>query len=318
MRAVYDKNGKSMVRLPRIFSISLMMELGCRPTRKDLALTMLPVSLRTSLVASGLRTTYVLHQVTPFTTTDPKFQIGEISLMKEMTNVASTVMTDEEKAALDREVKASQASSPGGATPTNPPLDQVPATFSNAAPEEKAAPADGSTHAPTPSRPQSAVPDSHGLHVSPAASPAPSPSTSPAPPDPSKISASSDDLRRKKGKQKLTPEQRQKLEELEAERRKAIEERVKILTQKLIERVRPFVEAAHPGDPNDPETIAFMKKMQLEADDLKLESFGVEVSPWFVVTPCWTKRLFQLLHTIGTAYATKATSFMKSRKFFGM
>ena len=56
-----------------------------------------------------------------------------------------------------------------------------------------------------------------------------------------------------------------------------MEARVKTLTNKLIERIRPFVDAEHPGDPNDPETIAFQKKIQLEADDLKLESFGVEV-----------------------------------------
>ncbi|KAL5492108.1 CAJ1_2 [Sanghuangporus weigelae] len=228
--------------------------------------------------------------------------IGEISLMKEMTNVASTVMTEEEKAALDRDMKASHGQSPGGATPTTLPQDQEQAAASTATTDEKAAPADGNAHAPTSSRPQTAT-TSHnqGLHVSPGASPAPSPSTSPAPPDAYKSSASVDDLRKKKGKQKLTPEQRQKLEELETERRKAMEERVKILTQKLIDRVRPFIDAERPGDPNDPETIAFTKKIQLEADDLKLESFGVE-----------------LLHTIGSVYATKATSFMKSRKFLGI
>ena len=57
-----------------------------------------------------------------------------------------------------------------------------------------------------------------------------------------------------------------------------MEERVRMLTEKLIERIRPFVDAERPGDPNDPETIAFQKKIQLEAEDLKLESFGVEVS----------------------------------------
>ena len=56
-----------------------------------------------------------------------------------------------------------------------------------------------------------------------------------------------------------------------------MEERVKKLTEKLIERIRPFVDAEKPGDPNDAETIAFQKKIQLEAEDLKFESFGVEV-----------------------------------------
>jgi len=41
--------------------------------------------------------------------------------------------------------------------------------------------------------------------------------------------------------------------------------------------------------------------MKREAEDLKLESFGVE-----------------LLHAIGTVYMMKASSFMKSRKFLGL
>lgn len=58
-----------------------------------------------------------------------------------------------------------------------------------------------------------------------------------------------------------------------------MEARIETLTKKLVDRIRPFVDAHKPGDPNDPETIAFEKRMKLEADDLKLESFGVEVIP---------------------------------------
>lgn len=54
--------------------------------------------------------------------------------------------------------------------------------------------------------------------------------------------------------------------------------RVETLRVKLIERLRPFIEAKHPGDKDDPETQAFEARMKREADDLKLESFGVEVS----------------------------------------
>jgi len=61
------------------------------------------------------------------------------------------------------------------------------------------------------------------------------------------------------------------------------------------------VEAKNPGDKDDPETIAFEHRMKREAEDLKLESFGVE-----------------LLHAIGTVYMMKASSFMKSRKFLGL
>ena len=100
---------------------------------------------------------------------------------------------------------------------------------------------------------------------------------------------------------KLTPEQKKKLQELEDERKKNLEDRIETLRSKLVERLRPFVEAKHPGDKDDPETKLFESKMRSEADDLKLESFGVE-----------------LLHTIGTIYIMKATSFLKSKKFLGM
>ena len=104
-----------------------------------------------------------------------------------------------------------------------------------------------------------------------------------------------------KKRAKLTPEQKKKLQELDEERKRAMEERVETLAKKLVDRLRPFVEAKHPGDKDDPETKAFEARMRREADDLKLESFGVE-----------------LLHTIGNVYIMKATSFLKSRKFLGM
>ena len=194
--------------------------------------------------------------------------------MKEMTNVATAVMTEEEKAELEKDLR-SQGQDGGVATPTvehnatpAPDPASVPAASSevHSQPTPEAATSASETPA-TPSSP----PPSQGQHLSNSSShlsQAPSPSTSPGP----------NDEKKKKGKQKLSPEQKAKLEELEKERRKAMEERVRMLTEKLIERIRPFVDAERPGDPNDPETIAFQKKIQLEAEDLKLESFGVEVS----------------------------------------
>ena len=76
----------------------------------------------------------------------------------------------------------------------------------------------------------------------------------------------------------MSPEQKKKLQELDDERRKNMEERVRVLTEKLKDRLRPFVEAKKPGDKDDPETQAFEARMRTEAEDLKLESFGVEVS----------------------------------------
>jgi hypothetical protein len=95
----------------------------------------------------------------------------------------------------------------------------------------------------------------------------------------------------------LTPEQKAKLQALDDEKERAREERIDTLTKNLLSRIRPFVEAKHPGDANDPETVAFEKKQKLEAEDLKLESFGVE-----------------LLHTIGNVYIQKGSNFIRSKR----
>lgn len=192
--------------------------------------------------------------------------------MKEMTNVASAVMTEEEKAEMERNIK-----SQGGATTPNIEHKSTAAAAAAAytGPENPTASPPGPTSEPKPFHPTAAASESVPPSPAPGASSPQglSPSTSPG------AAASTDDLqRKKKGKQKLTPEQKQKLEEIEKERRQAMEKRVKTLTDKLIERIRPFVDAEHPGDPNDPETIAFQDKMKREAEDLKFESFGVEVS----------------------------------------
>lgn len=187
--------------------------------------------------------------------------------MKEMTNVASAVMTEEEKAELEKDMK-----SQSGGTPTQTvEHEAAPASNHVSAPSQSGVPtSESATSAPgTPVAPSSPpAQEQHLVNSSSSLPQSPSPSTSPG----------LHDERKKKGKQKLTPEQRAKLDELEKERKKAMEERVRMLTEKLVERIRPFVDAERPGDPKDPETIAFQKKIQLEAEDLKLESFGVEVT----------------------------------------
>ncbi|WFD33042.1 hypothetical protein MSPP1_004099 [Malassezia sp. CBS 17886] len=104
-------------------------------------------------------------------------------------------------------------------------------------------------------------------------------------------------------KHKLTAEQRQKLEALEKEKAEKEKKRIADLTQLLKDRIRPFVESKNPGDPEDPETTLFSKKMHEEAEDLKLESFGIE-----------------LLHAIGSVYQTKSTTWLKTKRgnFLGM
>ena len=65
-----------------------------------------------------------------------------------------------------------------------------------------------------------------------------------------------------------------------------------MLTEKLVERLHPFVEAKSAGGAEDQETAAWETRMRREADDLKSEKFGVE-----------------LLHAIGTAYVRRRPLF---------
>ncbi|KAL1962219.1 hypothetical protein VTN77DRAFT_9875 [Rasamsonia byssochlamydoides] len=104
---------------------------------------------------------------------------------------------------------------------------------------------------------------------------------------------------RKKEKKKggLTKEQQERLAAYELERRKAREERVETLARKLIDRISVWTET----DKSPEVTHAFEEKIRLEVENLKMESFGIEI-----------------LHAIGATYLQKATSFLKSQKFLGI
>lgn len=92
----------------------------------------------------------------------------------------------------------------------------------------------------------------------------------------------------KKGKPKLTPEQKAQLEALEKKQDEEKQKRIETLQDKLVQRIRPFVDAKNPGDINDAETKAFENRIRIEAEDLKLESFGVEVSHIIFFSACST------------------------------
>ncbi|KAL3457899.1 X-domain of DnaJ-containing-domain-containing protein [Aspergillus heterothallicus] len=104
---------------------------------------------------------------------------------------------------------------------------------------------------------------------------------------------------RKKEKKKggLTREQAEKLEAFERERAKAREERVEMLATKLIDKISVWTETDKGADV----TRAFEEKIRLEVENLKIQSFGIEI-----------------LHAIGATYVSKATSFLKSQKFLGI
>ena len=100
---------------------------------------------------------------------------------------------------------------------------------------------------------------------------------------------------REKEKRKggLTKEQREELHAFELERKRVRDERVKDLSQKLIDRISVWTET----DKHTDVTAAFRGKTMLEAENLKMESFGIEI-----------------LHTIGNIYLSKSTSYLKSQK----
>lgn len=102
-------------------------------------------------------------------------------------------------------------------------------------------------------------------------------------------------LRAKDKKKGLTKEQREELAAFELERRKAREERVSTLASKLINYISVWTET----DKGVDVTKAFKDKTVLEIENLKMESFGLEI-----------------MHAIGNTYLSKGTSFLKSHKSF--
>lgn len=104
---------------------------------------------------------------------------------------------------------------------------------------------------------------------------------------------------REKEKKKggLTKEQREELAALEQERKKAREERIVALTTNLVNYISVWTET----DKGDDVTKALKEKTKFEIENLKMESFGLEI-----------------LHSIGATYVTKASTFLKSQKFFGI
>ena len=105
------------------------------------------------------------------------------------------------------------------------------------------------------------------------------------------------ELRKKEKKKGLTKEQREELAAYEAERKRIRDERVNTLAKKLLDRISIWTET----DKGPQVTKAFQEKTRLEVENLKMESFGLEI-----------------LHAIGITYLQKATSFLKSQKFLGI
>jgi hypothetical protein len=102
-----------------------------------------------------------------------------------------------------------------------------------------------------------------------------------------------------KGKKKggMSKEQREKLLAYEKERARIRQERVEALTRKLLDRVSVWTET----DKGPDVTRSFQEKMRLEVENLKMESFGIDI-----------------LHAIGQTYMSKASALLNSQKFLGI
>nr|POF24739.1 dnaj-like protein 1 [Quercus suber] len=100
-------------------------------------------------------------------------------------------------------------------------------------------------------------------------------------------------LREKEKRRGLSKEQREELAAFEAERRKVREERITNLAKKLTDRISVWTETDKGADV----TAAFKEKMRLEVENMKMESFGIEI-----------------LHAIGQTYVMKASTYIKSQK----
>ena len=256
--------------------------------------------------------------------------IGEISLMKDLTATMEITLSPEEQeeaAAAEAAAGAADGEFPGteealkeslkaahgeaghqhGAPDKPPPTVVVEdegetkagASAWAGAPAGGAADKPGLSPSPSASGRTSPAPGSgrttpgrHAIPVRPALMDRPS--------DEGALDAADDDKdgrRKDKKKAGLSKEQREQLAAYEKERARIRKERVEGLTRKLLDRVSVWTETDKGADV----TRAFQEKTRLEVEDLKMESFGLDI-----------------LHAIGATYVAKATALLRSQKMFGM
>lgn len=239
--------------------------------------------------------------------------IGELTLLKDLTHqmdLATEMEQEEELAqAADQKLNINESKQAEAGTTTQP-----------AAAAGSAHPATGTTTAtPMPASVSADIGGGPGAPDLPprTASPAPGSGTSTPRPqrrymtqaaimdkseeearmDAAGLSQEEKDLKKKQKKGALTKEQREKLEAYERERQKKRQDRVDTLSKKLLDRLSVWTET----DKGPEVTAAFQEKIRLETENLKMESFGLEI-----------------LHAVGYTYVSKATSFLKSQKFLGI
>ncbi|KAG9247553.1 X-domain of DnaJ-containing-domain-containing protein [Calycina marina] len=240
--------------------------------------------------------------------------IGEISLMKDLTKTMDITTTEGEEEEFPGEAAAKQESlNEEQAKPTAGIGGETPLGEKQTATGASVPPAVHVTDAST---------DSYGYpHDKPVTTPAvPSPSASgtstpkksqgipmrPAIMDISEEEAQMNaaglteeekELQKKKKKTGLSKAQREELAAYEKERARIRKERVDTLAKKLVDRISIWTETDKGADV----TKAFQEKTRLEVENLKMESFGLDI-----------------LHAIGQTYTAKAANLLKSQKFLGI
>ncbi|KAI0517110.1 DnaJ domain-containing protein [Xylaria bambusicola] len=245
--------------------------------------------------------------------------IGEISLMKDL-NTAMEITTEEQddaefpgtKDAIHESTKDSAAAADPSTSSTTAPTPTVvvedepekPGTAAAGVESKAGEIQDTATRqdgaqvpprqpSPAPNASGTSTPSRHAIPIRPALMDRPS--------DEAHVEGQTEEEKelRKKEKKKggLTKEQREKLAAYEAERARVRQERVDTLARKLIDRVSVWTETDKGADV----TKAFQEKTALEVENLKMESFGLDI-----------------LHAIGAVYFSKATALIKSQKFLGI
>lgn len=229
--------------------------------------------------------------------------IGEISMMKDLTRSMEISMKEMEEegqtaaeASANAEVKAGEQtaqSMSGVPPPPNVEGEAPPPAYAEAEPEKSAA---GGATQQIPIRDSksgsgSSTPRPQGVPTRLAITDRTEEDAA------AQAAGMTDEERRLREKEKkrggLTKEQREELAAFEAERKRVREERVNTLAKKLVDRISVWTET----DKGSDVTHAFREKMRLEVENMKMESFGIEI-----------------LHAIGQTYLMKATTFLKSQK----
>ncbi|GAP85241.1 putative DNAJ domain-containing protein [Rosellinia necatrix] len=248
--------------------------------------------------------------------------IGEISLMKDL-NTAMEITTEEQddvefpgtKDAINESAKDAAAAAAASSSSNTPNAAPPPAVVVEDESEKPTAATSGAetkpgeNHgtavnqdeasiplrqpSPAPSASGTSTPSKHAVPIRPALMDRPS--------NEPQVEGQTEEEKelRKKEKKKggLSKEQREKLAAYEAERAKVRKERIDTLARKLIDRVSVWTET----DKGPDVTKAFQDKTALEVENLKIESFGLDI-----------------LHAIGAVYFSKATGLLKSQKFLGI